>query len=321
MKYLGAIDNQTKTEKLKNYKFEEVCTAPAPVVWLEKSQDKWKKLPVRNQDGSGTCVCQTYATEMSILFQQKYQVWLDFTAAFPYQLRTNPTVAGCNSIDVFDNFPKIGNIFESYMPSQNMGEDAVMMVKSETYFKDLAKTFRPNRISLPIDFETVASTIQATGKGVMVWFRFHPSEWIDIPVLGKNAPTSGHSVTAIDFFLFKGKKYILILDSWGKNFAIQGYRLISEEYFNARCFLAGYLMTFQTQDNNTGVRPSFKDTVTSAKDCLKWEGLFPANVPSNEVSDNIFRTAVQKFQIRFNIAPTIGNFGPITKAKLTAIYP
>ena len=67
--YIGCVDNQTVEQKQKNYKFNEVCTSPAPVVWLEKSTDQWKKLPViRDQYTSGTCVCQTYAEEMSILF-------------------------------------------------------------------------------------------------------------------------------------------------------------------------------------------------------------------------------------------------------------
>ena len=321
MKYNGAIDNQTSTQKLKNYKFSEVCTSPTPVIWLEKSQDQWKKYVVRNQDGSGMCVCMTYSTEMSIIFQQKYGVWKDFSSVYPYQARQNALQSGCSSVDVYSIFPKLGNVYESFMPSQGISDAQAMAVKKETYFEDLAKVYKIARIALPIDFETLASTIQATGKGVMVWFKFHPSEWIDKPFVSDKVPTSGHSVTAIDYFLVGGKKYLLILDSWGTNFAIQGYRLISEEYFNARCFLASYLMTFETQDNNTTVRPSFKNTVSSAKDCLKWESLFPGNVPSNDVEDNIFRTAVQKFQIRFNITPTLGNFGPITKSKLSLIYP
>jgi len=320
-KYLGAIDNQTPTQKLKNYKFEEVCTSPAPVVWMEKAQPQWKTLTVRNQDGSGTCVTQTYATEMSMAFYLKYGVWVDFSAAFPYQARGNTSISGCNSTDVYDIFPKIGNVFEHFMPSQNMDDTGVMAVKKESYFDDLAKIWKPSRIELPKDFETVASTIQATGKGVMIWVKFHPEEWTATPTIGSKPTTSGHSITVIDYFLVGGKKYLLILDSWGKNFAYQGYRLISEEYFAQRCFLASYLMTFQVQDNNTTVRPTFKNTVHSAKECLKWEGLFPANVPSNDVSDSIFRACVKKFQIRFNITPTLGNFGPITKAKLTAIYP
>lgn len=321
--YIGARDTQTEEQKAKNYQFKEVCTAPFPVSWIEKPKENWKKFPVRNQDGSGTCVAQTYATELSIIFLEKYGVWIDFSASFPYQVRTDPSVMGCNSVDIFDKFPKIGDVFETYMPSQNLNEAQVMAVRREKYFEDLAKVYNIKRIQLPIDFETVASTIQATGKGVMVWFKFHPIEWIDKPFISGNKPTSGHSVTAIDFFLVNGKKYLLILDSWGTNFAIKGYRLISEEYFNARCYMAAYLMNFQVQNNDIiPDRPHFvKDSVSSAKDCLKWEGLFPGNVPSNDIADNIFRSALISYQKRYIIKPTLGNFGPLTNAHLLSIYP
>lgn len=319
--YVGCLDTQTSEQKQKNYKFEEVCTAPAPVIWTER--DWLKSYPIRDQDGSGTCVCQTYANELGILFKQKYNEWVDFSAAFPYQYRKYPSVSGCNSEDIYSIFPKIGDVYEQFMPSQKMNDSQVMLVPKKNSFDDLAKTYKVARIELPIDFETVASTIQATGKGVMVWFKFSTPEWTTVPQVLSQPTTSGHSVTAVDFILKDGKKYLVIQDSWGLQYAAGGYRLISEEYFKARCFLASYLMTFQTQDNTTvPERPHFVlNSVSSAKDCLKWEGLFPANVPSNDVSDNIFRTALIAYQKRYIINPTLGNFGPLTNASLAKFYP
>lgn len=319
--YLGAIDNQTDEQKDKNYAFSEVCTSPAPVVWIEKPLEQCRKFPIRDQNGSGTCVCMTYSTELGIIFQQKYGVWIDFTSAFPYQLRSNPEVSGCNSVDIYSVFPKIGNLFETFMPSQHLSDSQVMALKKEPYYDDLAKTYTVKRIAMPLDFETIASTIQATGKGVMVWFRFSNSEWTDIPQLSNQPITSGHSVTAVDFLLKNGKKYLVIQDSWGLAYAMKGYRLISEEYFNARCFNAAYLMAFQTQNNETvAVRPVFDGSIVSCQKCFKWEGLFPANVPEVENWGNITRTACVAFQKRYGIEPALGNFGPLTKAKLKALF-
>jgi hypothetical protein len=314
--YNGCLDTQTSEQKLKNYKFSEFVTAPQPVKWEERS---YRTLPViRDQDGSGQCVCMTYATELGIIFQQKYGVWMDFSSSFPYQARTNPNVSGCNSVDVFDVFPKIGNVFEKDMPSQKMTDTQAMAVKKLAYFDDLAKIYKVKRIGLPLDFETIASTIQATGKGVMVWFKFSTGEWTDIPTLSDKPITSGHSVTAIDFILKNGKKYLVIQDSWGLQYAIKGYRLISEEYFNARCFLAGYLMNFDfTQPD---VRPKFDGSVYSLQDCLKYERLFPSNVPSSGVLGTVTKNALIDFQKRYNIVPAYGNFGTITKSKLFEVY-
>lgn len=323
MEYHGAIDNQSAEDKAKNYKFSEVVTAPAPVIWLEKIESQWKKLPtIRNQDGSGSCVCMTYATELSILFEQKYGVWMDFSSTFPYQMRSQPMISGCNSTDIFSVFPKLGNVFEKDMPSMQMSDAEMMKIEKPKYYDDMAKLWKVMRIESPIDFETVASTIQSTGKGVMIWVRFEPSEWTDKPTIGTKPPTSGHSVTAIDYFLVDGKKYLLIVDSWGKNYAIQGYRLISEEYFNARCFLVSYLKTFDVQNNDTIFeKPHFDGTIISVQKCFKWEGLFPANINEVENWGNITRTACIAFQKRYNIFPQLGNLGPLTREKLSEIYP
>ncbi len=137
----GAKDTQTAEQKALNYKQGEVVASVAPVLWLEKPRSTWKCYKVRNQDGSGTCVCQTYATEQSILFLQKYGTWIEFSSSFPYQQRSKPTFEGCNSTDVYAVFPKLGDVFELFMPSQNMNEVQIMTIKREPYFIELALPF------------------------------------------------------------------------------------------------------------------------------------------------------------------------------------
>lgn len=319
--YIGCRDTQTPEQKGQNYSFAEVCKAEAPVIWTEKPRENWRSFPIRDQDGSGQCVCMTYATELGIIFQEKYGKWMDFSSSFPYQQRKYPEQSGCTSEDIYSIFPKIGNLFEKEMPSQEMNDSQAMLVPKEKYQDDIAKTWRVKRIALPINFETIAGTIQATGKGVMVWFKFHPIEWTDIPFVSDKEPTSGHSVTAVDYILKGGKKYLVIQDSWGLKYADKGLRLISEEYFYERCYQAAYLLSFQTQNNDTVFeRPHFDGSIVSAQKCFKWEGLFPGNVPEIENWGNITRNACIAFQKRYNIQPTLGNFGPLTQAKLKELY-
>lgn len=317
--YQGAVDTQTDAQKALNFKQSEFVTAPSPVLWTEKPQSMWRKFTIRNQNGSGTCVCQTYATELGILALQKYNAWLDFSASFPYQQRKYPSSSGCTSEDVYTIFPKIGDVFEKDMPSQLMHDEEVMEVPRPNYLADMARVFPAMRIALPFDFETIASTVQTTGKGVMVWFKFSNPEWTNIPQLLPQPITSGHSVTVVDFTLYQGKKYLVIQDSWGLQYAMEGLRLISEEYFNARCFLASYLMNFKLLEGAQPARPHFDGSIMSAQKCFKWEGLFPLNIAEVENWGNITRTACVAFQKRYGITPT-GNFGPITKAKLTELF-
>ena len=319
--YLGCRDTQTEVQKAKNWNFSEVCASAAPVIWLEKPRENWVSYPIRDQDGSGECVTMTYATEMGIIFKDKYGEWMDFSSSFPYQYRKYPQYSGCSSEDIYSRFTKIGNVYESMMPSQFMNDAQAMAVPKKKYYDDVALTYKIPRIELPIDFETVASTVQVTGKGVMVWFKFSVPEWTNIPQVLPQPTTSGHSVTVIGSTLVKGKKYLIIQDSWGLKYADQGLRLISEEYFKARCFLASYLMNFQIQNNEiVQMRPSFNGSIVSAQKCLKWEGLFAANVPEIENWGNITRSACIEFQKRYNITPALGNFGPLTQEKLYYLY-
>jgi len=315
--YNGCRDTQTEEQKSLNYKLAEVCSSPQAVNWIEKSN--YKSYQIRDQDGSSQCVTMTLATEMGIIALQKYGTFIDFSSCFPYQQRKYPQYGGCTSEDLFEVFPKLGNILEILMPSQKIGESACMKVPKLSYFDDLAKTFKIKRIALPIDFETVASTVQATKKGVSIWVRFDHSEWTDKPQVLVENPEGGHSVTVVDFTLIGGKKYLVIQDSWGLNYAVKGLRFISEEYFKARCYQASYLLSFLMQTEQ-GTRPTYiNKSVSSAKDCLKWEGLFPSNVESNEVADNIYKTAIKAFQKRFKLVSD-GIVGPITRQKLSELY-
>ena len=315
--YQGCKDNQTEGQKAKNYKLEEICASILTPEWEEKTV--WASYPVRNQDGSSQCVCMTLATEMGIIFEQKYNEWIDFSSSFPYQQRGG-TYGGCTSADIYSVFPKLGNVFENTMLSQNMNETQCQTVEMKSWYKDIAKPFIVKRIQLPIDFETVASTIFATGKGVMVWFSFASSEWTPIPEVSTQPANSNHSVTAIDFLLKGGKKYLVIQDSYGLGTGTNGCRLISEEFFKAKCFLASYLKTFEIINPDLMERPKFDGSIMSAQTCFKYEGLFPSNIAEVEAWGPITTGACIAFQKRYNITPALGVFGPITQAKLLEIY-
>ena len=61
------IDTRTEAQKLKDLRFEEIVASANPVNWVEKSPSQWRKFPIFNQDGSGSCVAQTEAKELGIM--------------------------------------------------------------------------------------------------------------------------------------------------------------------------------------------------------------------------------------------------------------
>ena len=317
--YLGCLDDQTEEEKSKNYTQNEVVAAYAPPTFPVKEPKDFVKYPIRSQGSSSRCVTFTYAKELSIWFMKKYGVWMDFSTCFTYQQRGNPNEGGCTSTDVYTIFPKIGNIFESFMPGDGLGERDCMAVPMPPYAKDLAKIVEVKKISIPLDFDAVASTLQQTGKGVMLWFKFNNEEWKDIPVYSGKPFTSGHSITAIEPVTYNGVEYIVCDESWGLGYSLNGQRLISRDYFNKRCFFASYIMSFKfVQDGVT--KPKFDGTIIGAQTCFEWLGYFPTNVPKIENWGPITRDACIKFQKAYGITPTEGNFGPLTKAKLTELF-
>lgn len=261
--YNGCIDNQTPEQKAKNYQFNELVASANPVIWEERD---WKRYKLRTQDGSGSCVAMSIATAVGIKFQQKYNEWKDFSSAFTYR-RRGGDYSGMTTTDVLNIVPKKGNVFEEFLQGQNMSDEQIAKLKEPAYLEDLAKAFKMNVVFLPLDFETVASTIQTTGHAI-VWFKFANADWTDFPFDSGKPITSGHSVCAVDAVLYKGKKYIVIQDSWGKTYGLKGYRLISEEYFNARCFNAFYLFNFKVVSEAVE-KPKFDGSVKSLQDCLK----------------------------------------------------
>lgn len=337
----AALDTRTEAQKAKDYQMREIVASVNPVAWLEKPQDQWRSFPIFNQDGSGSCVAQTMAKLMGILYWLKNKTYVHFSATHIFQRRANKPATGMGGVDAFDIASK-GVTLEVLAPSQNMADEAMDNVVIEQYKQNVGTIFKiPNYVSMQVgSIETVASVIQTTGKGVMVWFYFTIDEWtptpyVKNPALNLYAPdTCRHSVTAVDFTLVNGKKCLIIEDSWGTSFGMAGRRVITEEFFAARNFFAAYPLSF-VFDQPMPVKPHWKfvnnlsfgsesSEVVKLQECLKYEGLFPQNVSGSTYFGAITLKAVQQFQAKYNIAlpgqPGYGSVGPATRSKLNEIF-
>lgn len=348
------IDERPQSEKDKDYKFEEIVAAANPVNWVEKQQSDWKKFPIFNQDGSGSCVAQTMAKLLGILYWAKNQIYVHFSATHIYQRRANKPGGGMAGMDVF-NIAREGATLEELVPSQRMNDEQMDSVEIPQYKKDVGAVFKINNyVELPTkDIEIIASVIQTTGKAVMVWFYFNFDEWTEQPIvknasLGARDAQGRHSITAVDFTLHNGKKALIIEDSWGPNAGIGGQRIIDEDFFKARNFFAAYPIDFKFADQTqpqpepqpAPVNPKPKhifsqdlkfgqrnNDIIALQDILKYEGLFPTNAQSTGYFGAITAKAVLALQRKYQVAPEIeltqlqGRVvGPKTKEKLNEIY-
>lgn len=329
----GALpDTRTEAEKAKDFKFEEFVTAINPVVWTEKQPPSWRRFPIFNQNGSGSCVAQTMAKILGIMYWLKNNEYVHFSATHIYQRRINKPAGGMAGVDAFDIAQK-GATLEVLAPSQNMSDEQMDNTKIEKYKADVGEVFKiGNYILNPVrDLETIASIIQTTKKAVMVWYYFNHDEWTDVPKILRpldvnGAGVSRHSVTAVDFTLYQGKKCLIIEDSWGTSYGKAGQRIITEDFHNVRNFFTAHPMVFQfevpvippitvykfTKTMKTGDQ---NNEVKQLQLFLQQRGFFPTNSTATGYFGGVTKKGVVAFQISRGLVGD-GVVGNLTLAEL-----
>lgn len=322
------VDTRPPSEQMKDYLFAEAVSAAEEVEWIEKKPEQWRKFPIYDQNGSGSCVAQTMAKLLGILYWLRNAEYVHFSATDLYQRRANKPQGGMAGVDAFDIARK-GVTLEVLAPSQKLTDEQMDSVKIEAYKREVGDVFKiENYLVMPSgDIDTIASTIQKTGKGVMVWFYFSdglsPKEWTAVPEIKhpnlalSGSKTARHSVTAVDFTLYNGKKSLIIEDSWGIDAAMKGQRVITEDFFAARNFFAAYPIAFNFEENDNkddrpahtfGVdmefspTPTYKAEVVHLQEVLKYEGMFPRNIESTGYYGSITAKAVDVFQRKHRVA-------------------
>jgi hypothetical protein len=331
------LDTRPEEEKQKDYRFEEIVAQADPVNWVEKPQSEWRRFPVRNQNGSGSCVSQSLSTIMGVLHYIKEGEFIDFSAGFVYQQRANKPASGMAGVDAWEIVRKKGIIPEQLFPSQNKNDDELDKYPIKDYEYKIAEIFRINNyVVMPIqDIDVIASTIQKTKKAIMVWYFWKYDEWdrdvpeVRYPELPLYASTTArHSVTATDFTLFNGKKALIIQDSWGKR-GINGLRVITEDFHKKRNFFAAYPINFNFEELPEKPKWTFNRDLyygmTNDKDvemlqrCLAYLKLFPNEGSFTGNFFGLTLRAVKDYQKQYNL-PQTGFVGPQTRQVLNNLF-
>ena len=311
------LDNRNSLERLRDFRFEESITAPDPVSWREKSESEWRKFPIFNQNGSGSCVAQSMAKLLGINYFLENGSYVHFSASHIYKRRMNRPTAGMLGYDAF-KIAQSGVTLEELTPSQEMNDEEMDSIDIPEYKQKVGELFKiKNYLQFNAgDIDKVASIIQRTKKGVMVWFYWMPEEWMNIPVVKYPSllveKAYRHSVVAVDYTLYKGEKAIIIEDSWGSSYGLAGQRIITESFFKQRNFFCAYPMNFSFSGTNEPPYHSFSRPlefditlskidvdVASLQEILKYEGLFPTNLASSGIYGAVTANAVLKFQKKY----------------------
>ena len=301
-------------------KLDDVTTTIAPVTWKLLEMDKVPTYPMYSQDGSGSCVAMSWSLIASILYYMRTGITLKFSPAWIYQHRIN-TGAGMIGTDVSHIASTEGMLPHDLMPCMDMSELAINSVPIYPWYKEVAKVFamEDKLVQLPTkDLETIVSTMQVTGKPVNVWYEVANNEWQSEPVAIVSQPSARHSVVAIDYGLWNGKKCLVVQDSWGSNSTIyKGKRIITEDFHNKRNIFTAYPRRFKFDVSDT--KGIFNGSIMSFQECMQSIGLFPQGVQFVENWGPLTRQACIKYQ-KLNNIPQTGILDTATKKLLLANF-
>lgn len=355
------LDTRPETERQKDHSFVETVASANVVNWVEKPENQWRKFPEQNQNGSSSCVAQTVKKCLGIMYWLKHGTFVRFSATHIYQRRSNRPAGGMFGVEAFDLAMKSITL-EELVASESMTDGQMDSKKVENYHDEVGKVFTigGHLGTLNGDIDNIASIIQTTGKGVMVWFYFTAAEWSKlIPVVEvglideRDHRALRHSVTAVDYTLYKGKKALIIEDS--AHFGGLSRRIITEDFFKKRHYFGRYPMNFRFQGAVSTNKPTYnfsptkilsfiplnsagqisdpvknaaqKNDVIALQNILKFEGLFPSNVESTGYFGSMTAKWVLAFQKKHNVDsdasldPLQGRtVGPKTISVLNQLY-
>lgn len=355
--FTGVVeDPRTLEEKELDYQAEEIASYTPPV-WQNKGQNDWPRYDIRNQDGSFSCVAQTLALMLGIENLREEGRFITASAADIYDRRKNKPGGGMWGVDALSIASDFGATLETFMPSQNMSEAEIMNIDRKVSDEQMGLIFKGGGyVQHPFDIERIASYMEANRKNgvakpVMTWYRFNYQEWTGEPKDLGLPKTVHHSVTAIDYGIYKGKKVLITQDSWGHHTTtFDGLRLIDQEFIDKHMTFCASLHDLSNdwrnkvqQDENPEPlpepsKPGYNFTrqlkygetsrdVAALQDILKYEGLFPANVESTGRYLQITAKSVLAWQKKHKVASDAElNYlqgrvcGPKTIKKLNELY-
>jgi len=343
LKRLGLIpDPRPPEEKERDYVAEEVFAFPK-VDWREKSPDEWRKYPIFNQDGSSSCAAQTIAKVLGIENVLEEGKFVFYSARDIYTRRKNFPSEGMYYQNAMEIGYKYGATLEQLMPSQGLSESEMNRSDDrKSIDEQIALVGKGgNYFRVAVDIDKIAAINQPEGKAVAIGVKFGPGEWNSkVPQIKGSYTPYYHAVTVTDFLLWKGKKAVLIEDSWGPDTGFEGRRIVTEDWFKAKRITSAWAYkklenTWRDKEKPSGFHHKFERNLSYGmwnkeveylQEALRYLGFFPTNAITSGYYGAITASAVLAFQKKHKVASKkelekLGGkvFGPKTREKLNEL--
>ncbi len=313
LKQNGALrDSRSQEEINKDYQHVELFGF-GKVEWKEKPESEWKNFPIRNQNGSGMCGAFAGAKVLGANNVTEYQ-FKNLDTRFIYNLRSNRTSEGMEMNDLFKILTKYGAPEDPSLESDNLTEEKGNVYQYTDALKTEALKYRGQSYIFSNRSIDEVHVALENGYYPIILLRCNIAEWTSEPkvisgMTGKDFNVS-HFVAVVDSTMYKGKKCIIIEDSWGSSYGKNGRRIISEDFFDQRIYQVGYTVDWKPV---VDAKPKYHFLQTLSKgmnnkdvialqNILKAEGLFPNVTESTGYYGSITSTAVKALWKKYNIA-------------------
>ena len=235
----------------RDHQYSEIAAGIAPFDWSKgydveqelraKINDPNFKIPIKNQDGSGSCGGQAFAYQAEILEALQNGVFSEKSAKFIYSQTYVPVPGGGSYFrDNCNVFIKQGDSDENILPSYENGNPPgeAFMERSQ----DITQAARDNAAftealsyaEVAKDIDSVAQAVQANHGAIIIIRGDNNGTWrgnSPVPPSGMN-PYWQHFLYVGKAMLNNGKKALKVLNSWG-NVGDSGWQWLGEEWFTA----------------------------------------------------------------------------------------
>lgn len=353
-------DDRPQKEKQKDYLVEEVLATAAPLNWI--TWEEWKDKPenikmlndieVNNQLNVASCAAQSGSLALAINNYIEDGLFYKFSAKPIYARRRNKPNAGMYMDNLGDICIKNGTLFESLYPSPN--DTDINMSNLEGFisaFEGVAKLLKAENYFWLYNTKNIDNFAQilALGKPVVICVVYGDGEFDEIcPEIKATSVKYGHAIVGFPFgfFLYKGKKAILIQNSWGNRY-YGGRQILTEDWFTQGRILPS--IWFEDLNNlavfnNDIAKPHYEFTnnlyygmnnseVAMLQRCLGYEKdddgyMFPLYQSPTGYFGGLTLKAVKRFQVKYSdeilkplglVEPT-GYVGESTRKKLNKLF-
>ena len=346
-------DNRPKEEKEKDYNTKEILATAPSIVW--PTWEEWKDRPenikilsdmdVNNQNNVGSCASQAGSLALAINNYIEDGIFLKFSAKPIYARRKNKPSAGMFMDDLGDICCDYGTIPEKLYASPNDTDSNMSNLNDYiSAFESMAKVLRSKNYFWLYDTDNIDSFVQivSLGKPVVLTVIFGDGEFGEIAPEVKPVPTRyGHAITILpnSYFIYNGKKAVLIQNSWGDFRYYGGRQILTEDWFIKNRIVCG--IWFEDINNlsvfnSDIVKPKYifnndlyvgiqNSEVAMLQRCLGYEKdndgyLFPLYQSPTGYFGGITRDAVKRFQSKYRIEPVEGYVGIKTRKKLNELF-